>query len=118
MPCVSSCNARACSRGGRLPHCSTSFFNFADSTVPGPPALAMPLSVAGGEGFFPDGGPDELPGAPPGQAPPLGQLPPPLFLFSSSLIISSRRDTISFWIFWVFGPPRDRSRRRSTFRIF
>src|SRR5262249_46785194 len=50
--------------------------------------------------------------------PPLGQLPPlQSQSFSSCLMISSSRITTSFCIFWVFGPPRDRSSRRSLLPI-
>ena len=55
-------------------------------------------------------------------SPPLGQFPPLhwlwlLLLFSISLISSSSRKTIFFWMSWVFSPGRDRSSRRPLLSI-
>src|SRR5262249_54599797 len=64
MPQVSSCRARACSRGVRMPHWAKRAFTLEGSTRPVPPLLTMLLS-----GMGPLGSP------PPGCGPPLGGPP-------------------------------------------
>src|SRR5206468_11981022 len=84
------------------------------SALPGPVWFPPWLSFCGALGLVVLFG--LLPGLPPPrQLPPLHW--PPWHWFSISLMSSSRRATTSFWSFWVLGPPRDRSRRRSMLSI-
>src|SRR5579862_3561568 len=94
--------ALARSFSGIVPHSLAIVASFFSSTVPLPAPPMIALSGAGLlERLFPL----------PIWLPPFGQQPPfhcpPLLWFSFSLISSSSRKTIFFWMSWVVFPPRD-----------
>ena len=90
--------ALARSFSGSLPQTSANSLIFFGSTCPGPLPLPPLLSFCGLLAWMLLFG--ELP------LPEPFQQPLPFCWFSISLIISSRRTTTSFCIFWVFLPPR------------
>src|SRR3954452_16610444 len=110
---VISMIALARSLSGIVPHALAIVASFFSSTAPLP---APPMIALSGAGLL-----DRVVPAPIWLPPPFGQQPPlhcpPLHWFSFSLISSSRRKTIFFWMSWVVFPPGGWLSRRSELSI-